>query len=117
MAKKNARIGGAETTPARAEAARLNGQLGGRPRTLKPLTSQEQKLQTVALDAMRAITERLRRSRQLGITLRIFLACDSEALDRKERAALMRAQKLMSLVSRRAEKERLALAAANRSAL
>ena len=83
-------------TSARAEAARINGRLGGRGRSRNPLPTAER-------DQLLGAIARLQRVRLLISSIETVLSSDAEVLKPSEVASLERSKKILTLVRRRVE--------------
>lgn len=91
-AAKYGQAGGSATSEAKAEAARLNGKLGGRPSTRNaPRDTGD----------LRTAIARYQRIRLLKCSIETVLACDSDALDRTERVNLQMTVRILSKIEKR----------------
>lgn len=100
IASEFGRLGGSRTSEAKAGAARLNGQLGGRPRT-KSIENEDQ---------MRTAIARLQRARLLKSSIEVLLTSDAEDLRASEIRSLERSAELLEKVIERLGKVQLQLA-------
>lgn len=87
-----ARRGGSATSDAKAEAARMNGKLGGRPSTRNSPRE--------TFDLQRSIA-RHQRIRLLKSSIETVLAADSEVLERAEMSLLKQCARNLSKIEKR----------------